>query len=242
MSEEKIDIIVTKAKDDIIINNKDSKKAKGAKPENNNGDLIDGKDALNKDTADEKPAAKTKRREFKLKQDQKASLRWAFLIFVSTFILSLSFSFIAQMVSNIQIYLAFVVLIFTIILSLIFDVIAVSTTACSIEPFLAMASKKIKGAKIAVKIVKNAEKVANICGDVIGDICGIISGSLGALIVVNLLQKGITIDSTLLSILFSSSIAAVTVGGKAFCKKFAIDKCQKIIYTVSKILSVFSKG
>lgn len=226
--DKKLEITVTKVNCDII------------KKENNgkNSNELKEQPGAPKNAKDKHKDIK----DIKNGKDQYASLKWGLFIFVLTFILSLSFSFISQMLSNLQIVIAFGVLVFFIFINILFDIIAVSTTACSVEPFLAMASKKIKGAKIAVKIVKNAEKVSNICGDVVGDICGIISGSLGALIVVSLLKTGITLDNTLLSILFSSTIAALTVGGKALGKKFAFDNCQKIVYFISKILSVFSRN
>ena len=207
-------------------------------------EIITKKNKADNKKEDEKPTARNAKRpkDLKQKQEHGQSLKWALFIFVMTFILSLSFSFIAQKLSSLQIILAFIVLVFTIIMSIIFDIIGVAAAACSLEPFLAMASRKMYGAKLAVKIAKNAEKVSNICGDVIGDICGIISGTLGALIVLKLINDvGVTLDSTLLSILFSSSIAAITVGGKALGKKFAINNSNSIIYFVSKILSVFSR-
>ncbi|MBQ2713147.1 MAG: hypothetical protein IJF71_07175, partial [Clostridia bacterium] len=135
-----------------------------------------------------------------------------------------------------------ILLIVLIAVNIIFDMIAVAVTSCNLEPFLAMAARKISGAKMAVKILKNAEKVSNICADVVGDICGIISGSLSAAIVAVLLASGLSWDKVFVSILFSSVTAAFTVGGKAFGKKFAMVNAQKIVFTVAKIFSVFQKN
>ena len=44
-----------------------------------------------------------------------------------------------------------------------------------------------------------------------------------------------------MSVLFSALIAALTVGGKALGKKYAMSNCQNIIFFVARTLSVFSK-
>jgi hypothetical protein len=46
-----------------------------------------------------------------------------------------------------------------------------------------MSSRKVKGGKIGVKLIKNTSKVSSVCCDVIGDVCGIISGTSGVVIV-----------------------------------------------------------
>ena len=44
-------------------------------------------------------------------------------------------------------------------IAIIFDMIAVSTTSANIEPFLAMASRKVRGAKHSIMLIKNAPKI-----------------------------------------------------------------------------------
>ena len=184
--------------------------------------------------------ASEERKKDKKSKKQASSLKWALLIFVLTFFISLSFSIISQTLTDTHVVVAVIILAVFIIISIVFDIIAVAVTACSYEPFLAMASRKIYGARLAVKIAKNAEKVASICSDVVGDVCGIISGALGALIVAKLLLLYPSFNSVILAVLFTASIAALTVGGKAVGKKFAMDNCQKIIFFVARLLSVFS--
>ena len=182
--------------------------------------------------AKKKKAGKTARPDF----------RWIALIFLTTVLISALMSFVSSnLLEGAGLALSFLILICIVLTGILFDIIGVAVTSCSIEPFLAMASRKMKGAKMAVRILKNAEKVSNICADVIGDICGIVSGALGSAIVVKLLSTGITWDQSLVSVLFSAMIAAVTVGGKALGKKVAMDNCQSIVYFVAKVLSVFSK-
>lgn len=213
--------------------------------ENNkiNNDKVENPSENHKDliviTKAEKAGEEERKKDRKPKK-QASSLRWALLILILTFFITLSFSVVSQaLLDGTNVVVAIIILSIFILINIIFDIIAVAVTACSYEPYLAMASRKIYGAKLAVKIAKNAEKVASICGDVVGDVCGIISGVLGASIVLILLSNG-GYNEFLLPILFSSSIAALTVGGKAIGKKFAIDNCQKIIFFIARVLSVFS--
>ena len=82
-----------------------------------------------------------------------------------------------------------------------------------------MAAKKIKEAKIAVKMIRNASKVSNTCNDVVGDVCGIISGAVGVVIVAKILQLYPNGTEILIASGISAMIAGATVGGKAVGKK-----------------------
>ena len=78
---------------------------------------------------------------------------------------------------------------FMILISIIFDGIGLSVASCS-EAELEKYSRFKKQYDIARYLLKNAEKVNNICADVIGDMCGILSGACGASIVVELSLSG----------------------------------------------------
>ena len=86
--------------------------------------------------------------------------------------------------------LSFVVLFFFIGLGIVFDMIGVAATSGTEKEFHSMAAHKVRGAREAVWMVRNAEKVSSICNDVVGDICGIISGATGALIVTHIITAG----------------------------------------------------
>ena len=107
--------------------------------------------------------------------------------------------------------------------------VGTAVASCDIQPFLSMSARKVKGAKTAVKLVKNAEKVSSVCADIIGDICGIISGACGAAIVIKQFADG---TSIIISVLFSAFIAALTVFGKSLGKSYAMTNSNKIIYMV----------
>ena len=57
--------------------------------------------------------------------------------------------------------------------SVIFDIIGMAVTAANMKVLLENKSRDVKGANIAIWLVKNAEKVSCICTDVVGDICSI---------------------------------------------------------------------
>ena len=122
-----------------------------------------------------------------------------------------------------------------IVIGIIFDMIGTATLSSNEAAFHAKSSRKIKGAKEAISLLKNSVKVASICNDVIGDICGIISGGMGAMVALSL--SNIIGNTTISSILVSAIVSSLTVGGKAIFKTVAIKKCDEIVFLVGKIKS-----
>ncbi|MEG2351523.1 MAG: hypothetical protein RSB54_02450 [Bacilli bacterium] len=103
-----------------------------------------------------------------------------------------------------------------------------------------MASKKIRGSKTAINLITNAEKVSAFCNDVIGDIAGIISGSLG-LMISQIIALENAFNMSVVTLLLTALIAALTIGGKAIGKSYAINKSDIIVFRVAKIISVFKR-
>ncbi len=99
-----------------------------------------------------------------------------------------------------------------------------------------MAAKKIYGAKQAIWLVNNADKVSSICNDVVGDICGVISGSASTLIIISIVGNLETNPSSWPSLIVSGSVAALTVGGKAIGKVIAIKHGNKIVQKTGAVL------
>ena len=158
------------------------------------------------------------------------------------FIISLSFSFLGEtIIPNVHIAISFVLLIFFILLGILFDVIGVSVTVADIKVFNSMAAKKVKGASLAVKLIKNSDKVSSFLNDVIGDICGIVSGSTGATIAI-LTSKQFNINLLLVTLIMTAVVSTLTIGGKAIGKSIAINKCDAILYRFVKLLSIFYRG
>ena len=156
---------------------------------------------------------------------------WLPIIFVLTFVLSFIFASLSTMAKNMNVLLLGIVLVLFILIGIIFDMIGVAVLSCDEGSFHAKASRKIKGSKECIKLIKNANKTSSICNDVIGDICGIVSGTITAALVVLLLDKPIV------SILLTAIVSSLTVGGKAIGKKIAIKKAENIVFTVGKIIS-----
>lgn len=156
---------------------------------------------------------------------------WIPIIFILTFILSFIFGAISTLASNMNVLILGIVLIVIIFIGIIFDMIGVAVLSCEEATFHAKASRKIKGSKQCIKLIKSANRTSSVCNDVIGDICGIISGTVTATLVVLLL------DTPLMAIILTAIVSSLTVGGKAIGKKIAIEHCEDIIFIVGKILS-----
>lgn len=172
----------------------------------------------------------------------KPKYKWIITIFIWTFIISGCISFFTETVmNNVSLVVAFIVLIAIVCIGIIFDVIGVAVTAADEVPFHAMASRKVKGAKKAVMLIRNADKVSSFCNDVIGDICGVVSGGTGAVIVGTIITTTSIKNNILLSILVSAMIASFTVGGKAIGKNYALAESNNIVYVVAWIFDTIKK-
>ena len=194
-----------------------------------------------KEIRDEVKNLKVQIRRSEKRDKAKPDVKWIIQIMVISFMISLIFSFASEMtLPNVHVIIGIVIVILFIILGLIFDMIGVAVTSADEKPFHSMNSRKVKGADIAVKFKKNADKVASFCNDVIGDICGIVSGSAGAMIALSL-STSLHIDKFIISLLVTALIASLTIGGKAIGKSYAINKSNLILYKFAKFISHFYK-
>lgn len=171
-------------------------------------------------------------------KDNSSEIRWFLTVFITTFLLSLFFSYISTTaINDIPVIPAILILIFVILLGIVFDIIGVAVTIAKEEEFHAKASKKITGSKTAITLIRNSAKVANICADVIGDICGVLSGAISAIVAIKVTQKyGFNFN---IQFFVSALVASLTVGGKAIGKGFAKRKNGKIVEMVAKVLHRF---
>lgn len=171
---------------------------------------------------------------------QNTNKTWVIGIAITTFFLSLLFSFISNTtVSKLDIIPGILVLILVILIGITFDLIGVSVTVANEEDFHAQASKKMKGAKTSIKLIRNSAKVSNFCADVIGDICGVLSGAISVMIALKLTNYYGMNES--LQFIFSALVASITVGGKAITKELAKRNSTKIVGFVSKFISFGEK-
>lgn len=171
------------------------------------------------------------------KRKKAKNSRWILIITILSFIISFVFSLIAELLLPDVTLLLGIIIVFTfIMIGVFFDIIGVSVASADEAPFHSMASQKVRGATLAIKLIKNASKVSSFCNDVIGDICGIVSGSAGVTIAIKLSEK-LPLSSFIVSLLVTALIAAMTIGGKACGKSLAINKSNMILYRVTSIIS-----
>lgn len=181
----------------------------------------------------------TKKKE-KVKKE-KVNIKWIITIVVITFIISFILSLIAQsLIPNFTLLIGIIVTLLFIGVGIVFDIVGVSVTSADESVFHSMNSRKVKGANIAVKFKKNAEKVSSFCCDVIGDICGVISGTAATTIAIILVDK-FNWNMLLTGLIVTAIISSLTIGGKAIGKSFAINKSDIILYKFAKIVSIFYK-
>ena len=168
-----------------------------------------------------------------------SNMKWVIQSFVITFVLSIIFAYVSTNgVSNLSLLPAILILVFVILLGIIFDIIGVAVTVANEEEFHAKATKKVKGSKDSIKLIKNAPKVANICADVIGDICGVLSGAISALIAIKMASE-IQLPFNIQFIL-SALVSALTVSGKALGKVIANKNSTAIVHKVGIVINKFS--
>ena len=157
-----------------------------------------------------------------------------------TFIMAIVISFVSKIIlGHVGLIVGFLVLLMIVATGVIFDVIGTAATAAKERPFNAMASKKVHGAKQALRMTRSADRVASFCNDIVGDMTGTISGAIGAAIALELVMRmnsGLA-GETVISTVVIGLIAGLTVGGKAWGKNAAISESERIILAVGKVLA-----
>jgi CBS domain containing-hemolysin-like protein len=175
---------------------------------------------------------------------------WVLKITIITFFIALFLGFFSDILSkNLNIYVSFLVLVVIIFIGILFDIVGIAIASADEKPLHAMSSRKIKGARQALILLKNAEKTTNFCNDVVGDIAGIISGAtsttIGTYLILVTTDKIEFLNNPLAHIfifaIVSAFVAGLTVGGKAFGKKIAIIKANDIVFFVGRVISIIKK-
>ena len=166
-------------------------------------------------------------------------VKWILIVTMVAFLISLGFSFLSETIMpNTNVVVAIIIILLFILFGIVFDMIGIAITLADIKTFNSMATKRVKGAKVALKLIKNSEKASSFCNDVIGDICGIVSGSAGVALSV-LLSNKFNLNLFAITLTITSVIAGLTIGGKAIGKATAINKSTYILFEFSKVLSFF---
>jgi len=185
------------------------------------------------------PKKKEKRRK---KKKHKRNL-WPIVVFVAAFVLMVAFSLGAELaLSRPNLAIALVLIFVFLLISIVFDIIGVAVTKCDDAAFFAMASRRVRGAKKCLFLLRNADRVNSVCCDIIGEVLSILSGALSVVIVYFMLRSADGFWEIMIPVLIAATIASLTAGGKAFTKTIAIRNAQKIVFAVGRIMSIFGKN
>lgn len=177
-----------------------------------------------------------------MKQNINRSIKFSLTIAVITFVLAAVFSVVSSSLLNqVNWSIGLLIILIIILIGILFDMVGIASTAASEAPLHAMASEKVNGAKEAVTIIRNADRFSSFCNDVIGDISGIVSGAATVVVLLQITTllghpEGSTME-IILSVLLTSIVASLTVGGKAIGKFFAIHHSTTIIIWTGKCIS-----
>lgn len=176
----------------------------------------------------------------KKEKTRQSKQKWVLTVVCLSFGLSVVMSFVTSLfVESAGLFVALLSLIVLVLLGIITDVIGTAVTSADEQPFIAMASKRIMGARQALKLIRKAERVSSLLNDVVGDIVGIISGSAGSVIAVYLVSLGL--KSAVASMLITAFTSAFMIGGKAYGKGIAIDNSDRIVLAVGKLMAFFER-
>lgn len=171
------------------------------------------------------------------KRERNKQIKWVTTIFLVTILISGTISFFSDiLMENSSMAVAFLILLAIIFIGIVFDIIGMAVATADEKPFHAMAARKVPGARAAISLLRNAERVSSICNDVVGDICGVVSGSASATIAAQILRNFDFSWPLVVTLLMSALCAGLTVGGKAIGKSIAVNSCTQIVHTVGKII------
>ena len=169
---------------------------------------------------------------------KKSRVKWVVTAFLLSFVISAVFSVaMGEVTANASIIVAILLLLFFIALGILFDVVGLAVATADASPFHSMAARRLRAGKKGVWLIANSDKVSSVCNDIVGDICGVVTGAAGAAIVAKLFADG----AMWYSLAVTSLISALTVGGKAACKNFAMQHSEGIVMVVAKSMCLFRK-
>ena len=176
------------------------------------------------------------------KDPRRRAVSWVIFVFFLSFVLSLLMSWSSSTaLSAVGITLATLTVLILVTIGILFDILGVAVTSADKPPLVAMTTRRVPGARQALWMVQNADRMASVCNDVVGDICGIVSGATGAVIVARL-QKGLNLESVLISVGVTALISGATIGGKALGKPFAMNQSKRVVHLAGRFLHLFHRG
>ncbi|MCL4424171.1 MAG: hypothetical protein M1553_01630 [Firmicutes bacterium] len=156
---------------------------------------------------------------------------------MGTFLVALLMAFPTQTVlTRVKIWIAVPILMLVVMTGILADVIGVAVTVTEERPFHSRSAKKLAGARHALRLIRNADRVASLCNDAIGDLAGTMSGAMGAAIVFNLEKIYPDLNEALVGTIMVALISSVTVGGKAVGKMVALRESHMITQRLGEVL------
>ncbi len=168
---------------------------------------------------------------------KKVDMKWVGTIFGATILISAFFSFLSDaLLERVRTWAAFVVLLVIVLVGIVFDIIGVAVTTADERPFHSMAARNLPEAKEAIRLIRHASRVSSFCNDVVGDICGVISGSASAVIAAGVIRNFEPVAGSFFKLFLSALVAALTVGGKAVGKTFAINAGTPVVHLAAKLI------
>ena len=168
--------------------------------------------------------------------------RWTLTVVALSFFLSVAMSLLTSVfVDSAGLLVALLALLALVSLGIVTDAVGTAVTSASEQPFISMASKRIRGAKQALYLVRRAERVSSLLNDVVGDIVGVVAGSAGS-VVAAYLTAAFGLRAMLASLVMTACISSFMIGGKAYGKGFAIHYSERIVLFVGRLMAVFSGG
>ena len=186
---------------------------------------------------------KRKERDKNDKRKKKRNL-WPLKAFFITLLIAAAVNTGSElMLTDSQWWLATILTVVILLLGVVFDIVGTAATACDIGPFHSMASRKVRGGKMAVRLAQKRDIVSSVCCDIVGDICGIVSGVCGAALASEAIDGlGLSVAWNLvIKVLIYSVISTLTITFKALGKNIAVKKANGIMLGVAKALSIFRK-
>src|SRR5687767_9990048 len=103
-----------------------------------------------------------------MKHSFSKTLKWSTSIAVITLVLAAIFTVVSSfLLSGVSWAIGMGIVFLIVLTGVFFDIVGVASTAAKEVPFHAMASERVPGARHAIIITRNADRVANFCNDVI---------------------------------------------------------------------------
>ena len=165
----------------------------------------------------------------------KMDFRYALLILFWTFAISITLSVVFMSFYSMGMALAICLLLLFVAFGVAFDILGLAVATCSEAAFHSMATRRVKGAKESLWLIRQRDKVSNFCNDVIGDITGIVSGTTAVMIAANL-SRYVPINEVVLQIGLTGIVSGLMVGGKALGKNVGIYRSKEIVTFAGKLM------